>query len=233
MFVRSIVGALGATRYLISGVVALIVVVYSVLSMLDILPLYTRLADQIGLSTPLLLALLYLVVAAIATIIYYLQLVRPPVVMRVSSSWRAIYRQTDRSGVVWLDLGILAAAVAVGVLARRVFTIPYLIDAVVFLAIVVGFPIAIDLLPTQAPRRALAPQHGRTLREIAERLAPDPLRVPEVVRALYDYNDTILHRNDCYGVDDDTLSPTYDPAMPLEDRPLRHGIVIEIPPRLY
>jgi len=229
-FIRAIVAGFGATRYLISWCVLAIVIFYCLLNLLNYVPPYSLLAANAGLAPRWMLGLLYVLVALVAIIANWLLVLRPAQVPPAMMSLRSMYQQTDPTGVGPLNLLILIVALASSLVVIRLFRTSFISDGIVFMAIVLALPVAIDLLPFLRPRRACIPRDGQTIRAIAERLATDrldPFAVEALTYALQEYNANLLPQQICFDDDD---QPDVR-AGPVEDRPLHDGIVLNIPPR--
>jgi hypothetical protein len=211
-FFHNLVASAMATRYLVSYAVLVIALGYGILTIFSYVPLYTK----IGAPVPVIFTGLYTGVFGLVVSIWYLWVIRPNTFIAAPSVWHTIYTQTDRTGLLWLNLLALATVIGVTFWLRTVFVNAYLTDAAIFFAIVIGAPLVIDLLPFRRPRRAVVPQNGQTLLEIASALAPDQTSRQDLLGALYAYNQL------------NVLLPSYtDPNDYLPD-----GLVIWIPPEI-
>lgn len=214
LFFRNLIASIAATRYLVSWMLIGIALLYGILTLFSYVPLYTDLAIQLNISIPVFFGLLYGAVFVLVVTIWYLWVIRPEMFITAPSFGHTIYTQTDRTGLVWLNLLILALIAGITYWVRNGFVNAYLIDATVFFAIVIAAPLCLDLLPFTRPRRAVVPLAGQTLLEVATTLAPDPTARQDLLGALYAYNRLNL------------LLPDYiDPNADLPD-----GLVLFIPP---
>lgn len=230
--IRALVNGFEATRYLISWAVLAIVAIYCLLNLLNYVPAYPLLADSTGIGSRWLLGLLYALVAAVVLVVNWLLVLRPQAPPPAMLSLRALYQQTDPTGVRLVNLLVLAAAVGGPLVAIRLFKNEFIVDGIVFIAIVLALPVAMDFLPFLRPRRVCVPRDGRTIHEIAERLSTDPLdpfAANDLAYALLEYNRDDLPQPICFGGDGADLPD--DPNVAPELRPLKHGIVLDIPPR--
>lgn len=213
---RHFIATIGATRYLISLIVMLIVLGYALLTFFDYVPFYAELASQLYLSSRVLLVLLYLSVTILVTLIWYQWVIRPEQPTYNQHALRSLYRLSDQTGLIWYDILLLAVLLASYFAAPRLLTDIHLRETARFLTFVIAIPILIGLLPTQRPRRVVVPP-GRTLRQIAQNLAVGENQVEEVMRRLTTYNELNL------------LLPDNNENQLDQELPV--GMVIEIPPR--
>ncbi|WP_423224808.1 hypothetical protein [Candidatus Amarolinea aalborgensis] len=162
--IRIIVESYTITRYVISALTLLIILVYSILYLTGYVPYYGRLAASLNLSVTLLLALLYVAVALVVILMWHL-LTRANA---RSSFARMVYRQTDTTGLHWLNL-LVVVIVMLGV-----FSLPQQTkmdrEVVTFIAFLVLASILFDYLPIRRPRRWLVPRHVRSREQIEQTL---------------------------------------------------------------
>jgi hypothetical protein len=192
-------------------IVVVIVLGYSLLTLVGIVPFYALWARDIGVPSLFLLLALYVNTVLLCSVVWYLWVLHPNDSINAQLAWRGVYRQTDRIGVWWQ--GILLALV-VGVVAY--FALPAVREeyreAVVYLAIVVNLPMLSDLFPPRRLRRIVASPDDRSALDIAERIMTSP-----------DQNDHVLNSIALYN----ELDPK-DPKLAGPDLP--DGMIIEIPP---
>lgn len=210
---EAFVSTIGATRYLISLLVVVLALGYALLTQLGIVPLYTLLAAWLGLAVPTLFIVFYLIVLVGVGIVWYLWVLHPADSMRAQLSWRGVYRHTDRTGVSWLDVVLLIGLVAGAYVASVVLRQDYMQHGAIFLAVVIGFPMLIDFVPAQRPRRIAVSATDRSMRSIVNGLASNRTAPERVLNSLMIYNQ-------------------FDPADPVYTEPeLPEGMALEIPPR--
>ncbi|HKP52041.1 MAG TPA: hypothetical protein VJ183_05255 [Chloroflexia bacterium] len=211
--VRALVGAIGATRYLVTIILVLIVLFYALLTQLQVVPVYSELAARLGMATTTFFILLYLLVLATMTLVWYFWILRPVDSMRAQLSWRGVYRQTDRTGTGWLNVAVLIMLASGVYVALSSFSEPALRDGALFLGIVIAIPMLIDFLPAQRPRRIVTSANDHSLMTIASRLTTNQTTPANVLNSLVLYNQ---------------IDPR-DPYLAGPDLP--DGMRIEIPPR--
>lgn len=208
-FVREFFGSFMAVRFVVSLVTSFIILTHAVLSLTGRVISYTDLASQLRLTPMALLILTYLLVAILMSLPWYFLVGRQQAQPDVAGRLRLIYRQTDATGLGWFD-GLMLAAIVIGlVFVQRYFTHTFFLPAA-FLAALAVLPTLLGLLPVR-PRRAIVPEHGRTLMEIAHHVsrrdAPE-----DVVQRLIDYNELSMRNGQT------------------PDTPLPEGMMVEIPP---
>jgi hypothetical protein len=211
--VRALVSASGATRYLITLIVTIIVLTYAVLTEANVVPMYTVLAQSLRLPVVTMFMLLYLGVLVLLTSVWYLWILRPTDSINAQISWRGVYRQTDRTGVVWLNVCMLVGLVIGAYVAFRVFPQTYMRDGAIFLATVIALPLLLDFLPAQRPRRVITTADDGSLQAIATRLRTDQVPEATITTSLMIYNELDLTMPELAGAN------------------LPEGMVIEVPPR--
>lgn len=215
---RIVLEAFLAIHHFIHFLVFIFTLIYSVLTVLTITPLYINLSVSLGIPSWLLLIFIYLLVAIVIISLWWWQVQRSGG-RNVPRIWKWCYRQTDRTGTLFLDAIVMFAAVSCMVSVILYFRNVYLIEPTIFLSILALFSTFLDVLPIQRPRRAVVPLHGNSLRDIANRLAQAQQVAPEhYLGLLVNYN-----RLDRY----------YDPDNgPYKgpDETLPDGMIIEIPP---
>lgn len=211
--VRGVIGALGATRYLVSIITASLFLLYEVVGLSGSIPRLPEVAVLLDIPPVLFGIVLYLTVGLIVGVLW-----SQSRSIRAQIVWRPIYRQTDRSGLLLFD-GLLLLILFGGVLlALGLFADqPEVRSFIVFLAVILGAPLLLDFVPTQRPRRIVVPGGGQTMREIATNLSPDPSRIDDIIRLLEHYNE---------------LRATASAYHERPDERLPEGFVIEVPPFL-
>lgn len=210
--VRTLVTAYAATRYLVSIICGVAVIVYGTLWMFRYVPSDTALAGAVGLTPAALLAILYLIVALACISAWLLMMRSATETGQTPLTVRPIYRQTDRSGLVWLDTVLIITIPLLVLMLRDVTNINR--TALTFLALLIVIPVIVDLLPAQRPRRAVTPQHGDTLAAIERMLQIQDAGITTDV--LISYNDL---EEKLPGV---TASTSLPPGMYLEIPPSAH-----------
>ena len=218
--------AFSATRYAISLVSGLVVLLYAGLWMTGFVPTDTVLANSARISLGLLLALIYLLVALTAILMWYLLVQHGASYRGIPGIASAIYRQTDGSGMRGFTVFLVVLILVALILSRGIQQIDR--PVTVFLAVVALIPLLIDLIPSQRPRRLLVPRHGETLAQMIEALGSD---VGVTVDTLIDYNRNMLADYDRY------LNRHLNENTPEQERILINGhtslplgMFIEIPP---
>ncbi|HEX8230993.1 MAG TPA: hypothetical protein VF826_17020 [Chloroflexia bacterium] len=210
--VRIIASGFDATRYSVVLALIALVLIYAGMSELNWLPPYTSVASWLGVSSLLLLLLIYLALVSIAIIAWYFWIVRPTDSIRLQMRWKGVYRQTDRTGLVWVDLVLLVGVVAGAILALLMLLSPVLSDPALVMALALTLAILLDFLPGQRPRRvALRP--GQTLRDVAEQVTPSHTATDRVLADIWIYNEL-----------DPTDRHYNGPELP-------EGMFVEVPPR--
>jgi hypothetical protein len=208
--VRTLTGAIGATRFLVSLICVAIVGFYALLETAAIVPPFLSICAQLHVAPLLCLVLLYVAVAALLITAWYLWVQRAETSVEDQRAWRPIYRQTDRVGLLGFDLLLITLLLASLVVVRRNLTHLYY-PALLFLGACVLVPLLLGLLPAQRPRRLSVPQHGRTMLQLAANLADADHPVDEVAESLTLYNGLT--------------------SLVEEEAELPYGIIVEVPPR--
>ena len=208
----SMVSSLAATRFLVSLVVLLVTLIYAVLTQGRLVPHYADLAARMGMPSLFLLLILYLMALGLCGLIWYLWILHPVDSLNTQLMWRGVYRQTDRTGVWWQSL-LLLAGVAGGLFLALPVVENYHREVAIYLAVVLGLPIALDLFPSRRPRRIIASPDDRSAFAIADRLAARGELRDNVLSSLAIYNELDPQDPDLAGLD------------------LPEGIVIEVPPK--
>lgn len=193
-----------ATRYLISLVTGIIILIYGVLWVTGLVPTDTLLANNLRMSIGLLLVLLYLIIAGIIISLWYWFVERPADIGNMLFV-KPIYRQTDVSGLHGFNVILIVLIIFSLILSQNIRQIDR--PVTVFLALIVLIPLLLDLSPAQRPRRLIAPKHGTTLDEFRQAL--DQTDQIDLVK----YN-----------------AVTPDSEQILYMTPLPSGLFIEIPP---
>lgn len=204
-----------ATRYLISLITGVVVLIYAGLWMIGLVPTDTALANNLRISVGLLLALLYLLTAMTVVPLWYLLVERPAGLRNtVPETARPVYRQTDVAGLRGFNVVLIIVIISGLVLSRGIEQIDR--PVTVFLGLVALVPLLVDLIPSQRPRRLIVPTHGMTLAELSQTLghAEQGAQV-----RLVNYNATTLA---------DYRRRMNEPVT--EVTPLPSGMSIEIPP---
>lgn len=161
---RFIVSNFAIVRYLISIFVLFVVLVYSILYLTEYVPFYGELVIGLNLSITFTLALLY-VLCALGVILIWSLITRGGVRSPLA---RIVYRQTDTTGLHWLNLFVVLLVV-LGVFSLRQQT-KMERSVVTFLAFLVLVPILFDYLPMRRPRRWLVPRHVQSRQQITQTL---------------------------------------------------------------
>jgi uncharacterized membrane protein len=141
----------------------------------------------------------------------------------VSTGWQRIYRQTDAAGVRGLNIFVLLVVAGGVVLSQALIEDAATREVALTLALVCAAPLIIDLVPGRRPRRLIAPQDGRTVREMAERLH----RKQRIMASPEALGGALLLANDQH------LKQQAPHCQRRPDETLPQGIALEIPPDVW
>lgn len=202
--IRVTFGSYAITRYPISTLTLLIILVYSALFLAGYVPHYGELVASSHLSITLLLGLLYAVVAFVVILAWYMLSRTESARLTVA---RMVYRQTDTTGLHWIN-ALVVGVVVLGVLSLRQQT-KMERSVITFLAFLVLAPILFDYLPMRRPRRWLVLRDVQSRQQIAQMLTQ---------------GNWGLELNDLDAYNEFPLQP--NPG----DEQLPDGMFIEIPP---
>lgn len=212
-----------ATRYLISLIIGVVVLIYAGLWMIGLVPTDTALANNLRISVGLLLALLYLLTAMTAVSLWYLLVERPAELRNtVPEVARPVYRQTDVSGLRGFNVVLILLILSGLVLSRGIEQIDR--PVTVFLGVVALVPLLIDLIPAQRPRRLLVPKHGTTLNVLSQQLVSSE---PGDLERLVEYNSATLRG---YERRLSQNQPEHEHRPEIGATPLPPGLFVEVPP---
>lgn len=220
---RLTLGTYSAVRYLASLTVVLVFLAYGMMSVRGWLPFYSQLAAQVRLPTIALLILAFLLITVIVMGLWYWLVGRDGSDPTFLYQSRPIYQQTDRTGLVPLNLGLLFLFGVGSYFMVQYDGDRYMREGALFIAAIFALPVLVDFLPVR-PRRV--PIRGgdaerRTSAAVAELFAPPGEPVDAIVQSLVEYNDlaSVLSELGSAGSDD------------LAEQPLPPGMVLQIPPR--
>jgi hypothetical protein len=141
----------------------------------------------------------------------------------ISTGWQYIYRQTDAAGLRGLNVFVLLVVAGGMVLSQALIDDAATREVALTLALVCAAPLLVDMVPARRPRRLIAPQDGRTVHEMAERLHRKQ-RMSASPEAL---GGALLYANDQH------LRQQAPHCQRQPDEPLPEGIALEIPPEVW
>lgn len=231
-WLRALIGGISATRYLISLLVLTVVLIYAVLTFVQVAPFYRELAEAHGMWPPLLFFLLYLAVALLLAVLWHALVMRQGASVANLLTWRPLYRQTDSSGLLVLNFLLLAAGAGAIGIARFTFRSQAAWEVSIFLVCLVALPVLWDFAPAQRPRRrvvragviagarqgnAPADQAAESLTEIARSIVMPGYTVEEVAELLELYNELGTQALESSDI----------------SQPLPQALLLEIPPTLH
>jgi len=215
---RIIIEAFTATHHLIHLAVFAFVLMYSLSTVSQITPLYINVSTRMKIPSWLLLVVVYLLFATPVIFLWYWQVQRSGG-RNISRFWKWCYRQTDRTGTLFLDSIVMLIVVSITAVTSLYFRNIYLIEPTIFLSSLIIISILFDTHTAQRPRRYTVPHRGISLRDIANRLAVVQQLPPD------QYLELLVHYNQL-----DRYFNTHEGSYKSPEAPLPEGMIIQIPP---
>lgn len=214
-FLGDMVEAFFITRYMISTLVMVIVLLYSIFTFIQWLPVYSTLIHQWGISEVAFFGVCYLSTALITSLLWIIWTRISKDDIYDSELWRWIDRQNDRSGLRVFDLFTFSMYIVGYLLSTILLTDYRLMHGVNFLTVVLCLPLIVGFLPQGRPPRYIV---GRkeSLRSIAKEMSR-PSSSNEHIERIAD----ILRRYNQDNLVKDTENETELPEGMIIDIPLR------------